>query len=104
MYPTNQELENAAIAAETGVWTDEHKCANNYQDCTGASWPGQCLVSLAETEYDAIYSNFKGVIWLGESLPDPYKSMDDWGNFRYTLAIDNGKGKEVATAIRSLKN
>ena len=62
------------------------------------------MVSLAETEYDAVYSNFKGVIWLGENLPDPHKGMDEWGKIRYTLAIDNGKGKEVAEAIRALKN
>ena len=33
--PTNEELENAAIAAETGVWTEDHPCTHNYRDING---------------------------------------------------------------------
>ena len=95
MYPTNQELENAAIAAETGVWDDNHICDDNYYDLAGNPWPAQCLVSLADLEFG---NNANGVEWLHDNLPEPYG--DD---LFYTVAIDNGKGKEVAEAIRSLK-
>jgi len=60
------------------------------------------LVSLAETQYNAAYTNVEGVKWLGRNLPYPYNGRDVMGNFQYTKAIDNGEGKEVAAAIRSL--
>ena len=100
--PTNEELERAAVAAETGEWTKEHTCSNMYKDIKGNPWPGQCLVSLADEESKD--SNYNGVKWLDKNLPKPFGGLggEETGNFRYTEAIDNGKGKEVAAAIRSL--
>ena len=33
--PTSEELERAAVAAETGEWTEDHPCENNYEDVKG---------------------------------------------------------------------
>ena len=33
--PTNEELERAAVAAETGEWTDEHRCSSKFFDVKG---------------------------------------------------------------------
>ena len=33
--PTNEELKNAAIAAEIGEWTEDHPCRSNYTDIKG---------------------------------------------------------------------
>ena len=102
--PTSEELERAAVAAETGVWSKDHPCVDNYFDINKDPWPGQCLASLGHGKGKD--SNFNGVIWLGENLPKPYGGFEDEvdgvSNFRYTKAIDDGKGKEVAAAIRSL--
>jgi len=53
-------------------------------------------------ERDCPGCNYTGVNWLGNNLPDPYRGSDEEGKFRYAKAIDDGKGKEVAAAIRSL--
>jgi len=60
------------------------------------------LVSLANTTYNAFNCNDNGVKWLSRTLPEPYRGNDEDGNIRYIKAIDDGKGKEVAAAIRSL--
>ena len=103
--PTKEELENAAVAAETGEWTEDHPCENNYVDVKGNPWPGQCLDSLSDYNDDILGCNFSGVIWLSKNLPKPYRGTERDGTgsyFKYTKFIDNGKGKEVAAAIRSL--
>lgn len=33
--PTSEELERAAVAAETGEWTEYHTCATRYFDVKG---------------------------------------------------------------------
>ena len=87
--PTDYELEMAAIAAITGVWTDEHRCDEYFYDVNGDPGPAKSLVSMTD-----------GHDWLTRCLPEPFDGL--WENI-YSLAIDNGKGEEVAAAIRSLK-
>ena len=104
MYPTNDELENAALAAENGVYDEKHKCSRNFFDLKGNPWPGQCLVSLADYPEDP--HNDDGVTFLVENLPEPFGGEDRDDNFRYIQIIDRNDPKErqeLATAIRSLK-
>jgi len=35
MYPTNDELENAALAAVDGVYDSRHQCFRNFFDLKG---------------------------------------------------------------------
>lgn len=103
--PTKEELECAAVAAETGEWSEEHTCADHYIDLNGDPSPGQCLTSLASRTYDAINCNDNGIRWLSKNLPSPYNGIEEQETGptpRYMKFIDDGKGKEVAAAIRSL--
>jgi len=34
-WPTNEELENAAVAALNTEWSEEHPCSSNYYDLQG---------------------------------------------------------------------
>lgn len=61
---------------------------------------------MASLAYFNDILNDAGVEWLGQNLPAPYGGeIEEIGKtiVLYTEAIDNGKGKEVAAAIRSLK-
>jgi len=59
------------------------------------------LDSLSK-DSDIDVANCNGVKWLGDNLPRPFNGTDRCGRFYYTKAIDTGRGKEVAAAIRSL--
>ena len=44
----------------------------------------------------------EGVYWLTDNLPEPFNGEDENGRSKYLLAIDEGKGEEVAQAIETL--
>lgn len=97
--PTDFELEWTGYWAEHTVWTEKHTCRLNWEDINGKPSPAACFSSL-EVER----SNY--VLWLAENLPHPFHGLREIGGMKhvkYVKAIDKGRGKEVAAAIRSLK-
>ena len=51
---------------------------------------------------DLVWDGEKGVGWLEKNLPGEFGGYGIGGISNYILAIDDGRGKEVAAAIRSL--
>ena len=100
-YPTNNELENSAVSAETGCWSEDHSCVHYYYDLNDKPSPGRCLLSLRDRNTTCASPYHRGVSFLQLQLQDDLISLGlPWN---YTEAIDKGHGAIVAKLIRELK-